>query len=250
MLRPLWVSLRQLVLPAHCAACGSPAPPDRLLPLCEPCGRRLARLLEAKYCGRCGRGAGPYAYDTGGCAACRDRSHPYDAVVRVGPYEEPLRSLILRYKYGRRVELAPLLGRFLAERFALAPWADRVEMVVPVPLHWTRQMRRGFNQAEAVARALVGAAGPRLVGKRLLRVRPTPHQTRLPLSRRAANVHGAFEVRGRHAGLEGKRVLLVDDVMTSGSTLAECARTLRRGGAAAVYAAVVAVAGADESGLW
>jgi len=168
----------------------------------------------------------------------------------VGPYEEPLRSLILRYKYERRAELAPMLGRLLAERLAAAPWRERVDLVVPVPLHWTRRIRRGFNQAARLAAELTGACGRRVAGRRLLRVRPTPHQTRLPAGERGRNVRGAFAVRRRAADLKGRAVLLVDDVLTSGATAGECARTLKKAGAAEVYLAIVAAASHDEPGPW
>jgi ComF family protein len=125
-----------------------------------------------------------------------------------------------------------------------------VDLVAPVPLHWRRRAWRGFNQATALAQEAVRAMGRPLTARGLLRVRPTPHQTRLPPARRVENVRGAFAVRGRASAVKGKRVLLVDDVLTSGATIGECARVLRRAGAAAVYAAVVAVAGPDEPGPW
>ncbi len=250
MLRALMRSLGQLVLPAHCGVCGSPAAPDGRFGLCEPCGAGLAGLLQTPHCPRCGRSAGPHTVDLDGCSLCRGKRLPFDGVVRVGPYAEPLRALILAHKYRRRSELGPLLGRLLAERAALSGWIDRVESIVPVPLHWTRRAWRGFNQAAPLGRELVRASPGGRSAAGLLRVRPTPHQTRLPPSRRAANVRGAFGVRGRDGALRGRRVLLVDDVMTSGATLGECARTLRRAGAAEVYVAVVAVAGADETGPW
>ena len=206
--------------------------------------------MESFYCPACGRGGGPYSFDERGCAACRDRRVPYDGLVRVGPYAGPLRSLVLAYKYERRLDLGPVLGRVLAERAALAAWAERVELVVPVPLHWTRRMHRGFNQAEMLGRESARAVGVRGTVRALRRVRPTPHQTRLPPSRRVENVRGAFAVRRRGAKVEGRRVLLVDDVLTSGATAEECARTLKRAGAAEVYVAVLAVAGKGEPGPW
>lgn len=250
MLRPLWVSLRQLFLPAHCAACGSPVPEDRLLPLCEPCGLALAELIAAPYCPRCGRHTGPYTWDDRGCVFCRRYPIRHDATVRVGAYEGPLRRLVLRCKEEQRAEIAAFLGRLLAERLAVASWADRVDVVVPVPLHWSRRIRRGFNQAEILARALAGAGNGRVVHRRLLRHRPTPHQRGRSADQRRKNVRGAFRMRRGAKDLAGRGVLLVDDVMTSGTTVAECARVLRKAGAREVYVAVVATADYDNPGSW
>jgi ComF family protein len=239
----LWLAARQLILPAHCAACGRPAPPDRRTPVCDPCGVKLAALIGHTFCPRCGRSGPPYLRVEVGCSLCRDEKLPYDAAVRVGPYEEPLRRLILRYKYERRMEVAAVLGRLMAERLTVAPWADLVDVVVPVPLHWTRLIWRGFNQADLVAREMIASGGGhRPISARLLRVRPTPHQTRLEPAERRKNVRGAFGVRPGKAAIDGQRVLLVDDVMTTGATVGECARTLKDAGAAAVFVAVVATA--------
>jgi len=253
MLRALARSLLELVLPRHCPACEAPAPRDGRFMLCENCAQAMARLIQVPHCPRCGRSAGPFTFDLNGCSLCRGRRIPYDGLARIGPYSEPLRSLVLAYKYRQRRDLGPVLGRLLAERLALAPWADRVDLVAPVPLHWRRRIGRGFNQATALAQEAVRVPARRdrpLVAWGLLRVRATPHQTRLPPARRAENVRGAFAVRGGAAAVAGKRVLLVDDVLTSGATIGECARVLRRAGAADVYAAVLAVAGPDEPGPW
>jgi len=264
MLRSLWVAFRELVLPTHCVACERRAPRDAPFTLCSACGRAMAGLIEVPHCPRCGRGAGPHAFDLDGCSLCRGRPLRYDGLARVGPYKDPLKSLILAYKYGRRQDLGPVLGRLLAERVALAPWADLVDLVVPVPLHWRRRVVRGFNQATALAQEVVramdrppvarlrqgGAPLRRGEARRLLRVRPTPHQTRLPPGRRVENVRGAFAVRGEASAVKGRRLLLVDDVLTSGATVGECARVLKRAGAASVFAAVLAVAGPNEPGPW
>ncbi|MBM4017871.1 MAG: ComF family protein [Planctomycetes bacterium] len=220
------------------------------MPLCAACGRALAALLERPHCPLCGRNAGPYASGPDGCLFCRNYPVRFDAAVRVGPYEEPLRGLILRFKGQGRADLAPFLGRLLAERVALAPWADRVEVVVPVPLHWTRRARRGFNQSDLLAREVRLAGARQAARGRLRRTRPTPHQMLLPSARRHSNVRGAFRPGWFAAGVKGRGVLLVDDVMTSGTTIAECERAVRQAGAAEVYVAVLATADYDDPGPW
>jgi len=239
------------VLPAHCAACGAPSPAESRLPLCQPCSRALAACLEEPFCLRCGRHIGPHTVDKQGeCLFCRLYPIRHEATVRVGSYEEPLKSLILKCKHSRRPDVASLLGRLLSERVALTPWADRVDVVAPVPLHWSRRLNRGFNQADMIA-GLVVAAGIGRLGRRVLRrVRPTPLQSGLPASARAGNVRGAFRPGSNAADIAGCNVLLVDDVMTSGSTVAECVKVLKKAGAADVYVAIVATASFDHPGPW
>ena len=250
MFGPLGTSLRQLLLPAHCAACGSPAPADARLLLCEACAKALAGHIAAPYCPRCGRHVGPHTADETGCMFCRLYPIRHEATVRLSAYEGPMKALVLRCKYQRRMEIASLLGRLLAERLALASWADAVDLVVPVPLHWTRRLKRGFNQAEIMARTVAGAGRKRFAARVLRRVRATPPQSRLESARRPGNVRGAFRLGFVPPSLKGRHVLLVDDVMTSGSTVSECARMLKRAGVAAVYVAVVATADYDEPGPW
>jgi ComF family protein len=250
MLRPLWGSLKQLLLPVHCAACGTASPADSRAPLCAACGRNLAELMEVPYCPLCGRNAGPYTSGPDGCLFCRNYPVKFNAAVRVGPYEEPLRGLILRCKSERRLELAPFLGRLLAEQLALAAWADRVDVIVPVPLHWGRRMSRGFNQAELLVRQLRRAVDQKPAVKRLRRTRPTPHQAGLPSRQRRQNVRGAFAKGWLGADFREKGVLVVDDVMTSGTTIGECVRVVQDGGAREVFVAVVATADYDHPGPW
>jgi ComF family protein len=249
MFRELWTSAQQLLLPAHCAACSSAAPPDRRVPLCEPCSQALADLIATPACPRCGRTTGPYAFDESGCARCRPHRLRFEAAVRVGPYNDPLRRLIFQCKYQHREEVGHVLARLLAERLALAPWHDLIDVIVPVPLHWSRTLRRGFNQAELVSRDLARTGGSR-AARRLRRVRSTPPQAKLNAQERARNVRGAFDLRRDATDLAGKRVLLVDDVMTSGSTVAECALMLRKAKVAAVFVAVVATADYDDVTKW
>jgi len=250
MLRPLWISLKQLLLPAHCAACGAASPADGRAPLCGACARGLAELIEVPHCPLCGRNAGPYTSGPDGCLFCRNYPVDFDAAVRVGPYEDPLRSLILRCKRDRRLEIAPFIGRLLAERVAMAEWADRVDVMVPVPLHWQRRMARGFNQSELLVRQLRRAAGRKVAIKRLRRTRATLHQMNLPAAQRRRNVRGAFAPGWLGADFRGKGVLVVDDVMTSGTTIGECVRLVQRGGAREVFVAVVATADYDDPGPW
>jgi len=206
--------------------------------------------MEVPYCPLCGRNAGPHTSGPQGCLFCRNYPVKFDAAVRVGPYEEPLRNLILRCKHDRRLEMIPFLGRLLAERLVLAPWVGRVDVIVPVPMHWSRRMSRGFNQSQLLARQLRRAAGRQVAMKRLRRTRPTASQRFLPAGQRRSNVHGVFATGWWGADFREKGVLVVDDVMTSGSTIGECVRVVQEAGAREVFVAVVATADYDDAGTW
>jgi ComF family protein len=162
----------------------------------------------------------------------------------VGEYFGQLAAMIRAYKYGRHEEFEPILSAFLTEVVARSPWFERVETIVPVPSYWTRRLRRPIHPAEVLAARVASVAGLP-IARLLRRTRGGPHQVGLNYTARIANAQGAFAVRSG-VELRNTRLLLIDDVRTSGATLEECARVLRRKGAAEVYAGVlVTVSGAS-----
>ena len=171
--------------------------------------------------------------DQGRCALCRSGLRGFDAAYCYGSYDGLLREWIHLYKYARIKPLARPLGRLLA---AAVPGEETFDAIVPVPLHWLRRWHRGFNQSEILARGLGRQLGVPLVFA-LRRARSTQVQAGLSNTARRQNVAQAF--RSRHS-VTGKRILLVDDVMTTGSTAAACARALKRAGAARVSLVTVA----------
>jgi ComF family protein len=172
----------------------------------------------------------------GRCALCRAGLRGFDAAYCYGAYEGLLRELIHLYKYGRIKTLARPLADLLA---AALPRDERFDLVAPAPLHWIRQWRRGFNQSELLAREIARRSGIPLA-RPLVRVRHTPSQAGLSNTARRQNVAGAFRCRRGARLVAGKRILLIDDVMTTGSTGAACARTLKRAGAARVALLTIA----------
>ena len=176
----------------------------------------------------------------GRCALCRGGLRGFDAAYCYGSYEGTLRELIHLYKYGRVQTLAKPLGDLLA---AALPREERFDAVTAVPLHWRRQWQRGFNQSELLARAMAARYGIPVV-RALRRVRATVSQAGLSNTRRRENVAMAFACRRGARAVAGKRILLIDDVLTTGSTAAACARALKRAGAAKV--ALLAVARVDR----
>jgi competence protein ComFC len=170
---------------------------------------------------------------------CRSGLRGFDAAYCFGSYEGPLRELIHLYKYGRIQTLARPLGNFLADAL---PRDERFDAVIPIPLHWRRQWTRGFNQSELLAREIGRHGGiPMLCALR--RVRATNTQAGLSNTARRKNVTKAFACRRGsrwERRIAGKRILLIDDVMTTGSTAASCALALKRAGAARVSLLTIA----------
>jgi ComF family protein len=175
----------------------------------------------------------------GRCALCRSGLRGFDAAYCYGAYEGPLRELIHLYKYARIKTLARPLGNLLA---AAMPLDERFDLVVPAPLHWLREWRRGFNQSDLLAREIARRTGIPLA-RPLARVRHTPSQAGLSNTGRRQNVTGAFRCRRGISGarrLAGTHILLIDDVMTTGSTGAACALALKRAGAQRVALLTIA----------
>jgi ComF family protein len=183
---------------------------------------------------------GPWADQSGGCSECRGRSLGFESAIALGPYKGALRDLCLSLKQERNAWLAPWLADVLvearAEAFGSLP-ADA--WVVPIPLHWRRRWQRGYNQADALARGLARRLSLRTLPA-LRRVRATPPLARAGRSERASLMRDAFQTRHRaSAALEGRTVLLVDDILTTGATCGAAARALKRAGARRVIAVVV-----------
>ncbi|MCL6451424.1 MAG: ComF family protein [Acetobacteraceae bacterium] len=232
-----------LPVPPGCLICGrSPLHDEPSRRLCAAC---LSSLLDFPpySCARCGRPLPPPLPDAGpgwnrGCPDCARFQH-LGRVRAVGVYTGALRAAIHMLKYGGRLELAPMLGRLLARMVGAC--LPEAQALVPVPLHPGRLRQRGYNQAELLAREAARLLGLWAGPTGLVRLRPTRPQAGLDAGERALNLAGAFGV-GRAGELVGRRVVLVDDVMTTGATLEECAACLLRAGAAQVDAAVLAVA--------
>ena len=226
--------LLDLVFPAVCPVCLTRSDDPAHRPFCGSCWAALPVGLGPG-CSVCGE---PFPGLAGvlPCEACRRTPPPYAFARAVAPYRDGMREAIHALKYGRRAVLATPLGRLLAEPGAPAlpaPPEDWADGLVPVPLHPTRLAERGFNQAELLAAPCAARWRLPVLGRALLRARPTLPQTDLDAAARRANVQDAFRVP-RPADVRDRRLLLVDDVLTTGATVAAAARALRAAGAAAV----------------
>ncbi len=219
----------------RCASCGAPvpAPPGGTgLPLCPDCAPLLARRTGG-YCPRCGELAASADAPLAPCGQCLMAPRPWERFFFHAAYEGLLRDLILRFKSGHELALARLLGSFLAGR---ADISGPYDALVPVPLHSRRLRERGFNQALELAKPLAAKLGVPLAPLSLARTARTHPQAGLSMAERRANVRGLFKAEG----VAGFRILLVDDIATTGATLESAAKELLRAGASGVDVAVVA----------
>lgn len=219
-------SILNLIFPVTCILCRSQVLQRRWGAACQACWARL-KPLEPPFCVQCGE---PVAAIEGRCGRCRRGDHVFDFARSALLFTESLREIIHHLKYSDRVSLARPLGEILKECLEREDY--RGNLVIPVPLHRRRERRRGFNQAELIASRL----GRVLTTHVLVRRKDTPSQTGLSRSERRRNLAGAFETRRKLSG----SVIVVDDVYTTGSTMNEIARTLKRAGAERVEVLTVA----------
>ena len=228
LVRKFCTGLFSLIFPDDCRICAEPLREISRVPVCRACLAKVEPLAADYFCAQCRapfRNAFPLD-EKGLCALCRRGVSGFDAAYSYGFYEGPLRELIHLFKYGKVQTLAKPLGRYLA--LAL-PREERFDAIVPMPLHWRKRWQRGFNQADLLAHEIARRTHTP-VKSALQRVRATVTQAGLTNAKRRKNVSGAFRPKGEKA-LRGLRILLVDDVMTTGSTAAACARALKMAGA-------------------
>ena len=218
-----------LALPPLCAACREPVKGDGL---CPACWSKLS-FITRPYCERLGV---PFVYDPGpGILSMEAIADPptYNRARAAVRFDEISRGLVHALKYSDRLDLVPLMGRWIAQagRELLA----EADALVPVPLHWRRLWARRFNQSAMLAAAISAASGVPVATAALKRIKATAQQVGLTRSERAANIQGAFRVpEDGKAAVVGRRLVVIDDVLTSGATVEGCARALLRAGAANV----------------
>ncbi len=231
--------VNQLLWPAVCISCGeSICETDNNL--CRDCWEQMLSCAGADYCRRCGRDASRYGLVEEACPDCQGKEIHFDRIARSGVYGEALQKMILAFKKGR-TELDNVLGFLANSALQGGGFYSDIEVFVPVSLHWSRRLFRGYNQSLVLAEKLKHTTAK--INTDLARVRRTKSQVAMASpAARARNVAGAFAVRRGHQ-FAGRNICLVDDIKTTGATLNECAKTLKEAGASKVFALVLAVAG-------
>ncbi|MFQ5777687.1 MAG: ComF family protein [Terriglobia bacterium] len=240
MLRSALDGLASVLFAARCRLCDALLTSATRVPVCAACLGRVRPLELLAFCERCQRPlpfVPPSPESPLLCGRCQQGESAFDRLRSFGAYDAELRQLLVLLKYNGVRPLVGLLGGWLTMVLAQHPAVAEVDALVPVPLHPRRQRARGFNQAELLARELSRSTHLPVQSRWLTRIKDTPSQTGLTRAQREQNVRGAFASKAK---LDNRRILLLDDVCTTGATLNACARTLKRAGAAQVEALTVA----------
>jgi ComF family protein len=236
------VAALDLLFPALCPVCQATLGPGRRDPLCGPCWESIEKITPP-WCDRCGLPFGRFGHEdhdsidslgAGFCGACSVNPPPFDWARSGAVYSGAVREAIHAFKFSGRATLARPLAALILD--GCGPPAG-VKAVVPVPLARARERERGYNQAALLAERIADGWGVPLRARWLVRLRDTPAQSALTATERRANVRHAFSAS---PAVRGAHVVVVDDVLTTGATAAECSRVLRAAGAAAVGVLTVA----------
>lgn len=238
--KELTQGLVQLLYPGACESCSQPLPVDQSH-FCATC---RAALTSDPFptCPRCAATVGPFVNLKEGCIWCRDEVFHFDQAFRLGPREGLLKQAIYQIKNLTGERLAEALGDLLAEKLGAQLRELCPEVIVPVPLHWLKRLNRGYNQSEAIAFRLAAHLGLPCNPTWLRRIRRTADQKNQTPTQRRENLRNAFRARVR-PGLMNRCVLLVDDVLTTGSTANDSARALRAAGATRIIVVMLGRAG-------
>ena len=232
----LFRGLASLLYPPACTICSAPVDTGEYL--CAECESKVPRIVPP-FCAKCSEPFDGAITTTFACANCARRTLHFEAAVSAYRARGIVRHVILNFKYGRQIHLRHLVARWLVQALDDDRLRERrFDTIVAVPLHPARERERGFNQAELIARWLSDHLALPLQPA-LRRIHYTTTQTAFDRSERMLNLRGAFRLR-KKADVRDLRVLLIDDVLTTGSTLSECARVLKEAGARSVYAATAA----------
>lgn len=239
-IRNISFGLLDILYPRHCFACDKSLHEEKNTYICENCLETIKKSAE-KRCSKCGLKLGPgITSSSKGCPECNNINLRFEKCFIVTDNTEPARTLIHQFKYKKHLCLAAPLGSLLTNLLHLhQETISEIDLVVPVPLHWKKKQERGFNQSELIAKKICKSLSLPISTNNLYRIKNTLSQTQLSRLQRQENVKGAFKVKNPEKFFR-KNILLVDDVLTTGMTAAECAKSLENAGTSKVFLIVLA----------
>ena len=225
--------LKQAIFKQHCLLCASSDANSQ--GICVACLADLPWYPQTS-CPQCGLASNGMV-----CGSCLNSQPDFDATKAVFLYAYPVDAMMLRYKYGNMLNLGDTFGEFLAEKIVLENHFKNIDLIIPMPMHPQRLKERGFNQALEIAKVLTKNCKEKLDYNSVERQTLTPPQASLPLKARVKNIKGAFKVNANKLDkFQGKRIAITDDVMTTGASLSELAKILKKAGASHVECWVIA----------
>jgi ComF family protein len=223
-----WQSFLRLIYPANCATCKIPLLLYESY-LCSHCTLMIKPLKDPK-CARCVRPLPPYGIARKMCTTCASHRPFYHRGFSLVPYESQVKTIFHEIKFQKKPWLLKVFLNLLSDFSGTAVRLSDYDLIVPVPLDWQKELERGFNQAESIAKMLQKQINYQIPIRQILKKKKTTPQSQLRRADRLVNLNGAFSIRKR-ANLKGSHVLIVDDIFTTGSTINECAKLLREHGA-------------------
>jgi ComF family protein len=232
-IRDIFLGFLDILYPRLCFACDKSLHEEQNTYVCESC-LEIIKTTETKRCSKCGLKLGSgITSSSKGCPVCKNNKLRFEKSFFVSDNTEPVRTLIHQFKYKKHMCLATPLGLLLTN-LLLQKTIGELDFVVPVPLHWKKKRERGFNQSELMAKKISRKLSIPISTNNLFRVKNTLSQTQLSRTQRQKNVKGAFKVKKPEMFFR-KNVLLVDDVLTTGMTASECAKSLENAGTNKVF---------------
>lgn len=229
-----FTGLLDILYPRYCFACNKNLHEEENIYICKICLEDIKKI-ELRRCNKCGLELGPGIISSDkGCPECENANLRFERSFFVSDYKGPLKNLIHQYKYNKHKFLAKPLGDLLVKLLLHKGIIPEIDVIVPVPLHWKKKLKRGFNQSELMAKRIGKKLTLSISINNLCRVKNTLSQTQLLRAQRQKNLSGAFRVKQPRVFYK-KRILLVDDVLTTGITASECAKNLKSAGAKKVY---------------
>ncbi|MCD4656758.1 MAG: ComF family protein [Planctomycetes bacterium] len=233
--------LVSILYPKHCVICGQYL--EHLehsdFDLCRECWEALP-TIGSSFCAKCGAYLGPYTKPAKNCSRCKGELANIEKVVALFRYKDSAKDLIHKLKFDRQRHVAYSLANMLASHLTTDELISKIDYIIPVPLHWKREMHRTFNQSEIICSTLAKKLKLKYRTNIIVRKKATREQSKLTRLERKKNLKDAFALSyAKKHKIRNSTIMLIDDVMTTGTTLSECAQVLKKGGAKKVYGAVV-----------